>query len=274
MQITEPRRSNTTSKQRMVKLRGSARKFNLSTLGLKSDWCLRSFSSKKKTPKMVKRWQHAKSVVSIKTVSDHIESFNRCISYYRREHALNIRYLSSEITLEFLYKDFQLKYLGVKCSKSSYCNIVWKELIISFAALGHEECEQCESFALHKIESGHTVSQEVIEQEDTLDCKLCEAWKNHKFLVIPFRKLYQQYASLIWDKESEVCRSVEMQIVKMLPWVHQFNQILFVTRPVTLDESFFLVSNKSKWSDIRAQKGRYPKHLLCFGVSVPINKNT
>lgn len=150
-------------------------KFYLSTLGLKSDSCVRSFCSKNKTSKKLKWGQHKKFAVCRKKVSEHIEFFNACISHYRREHAPNRRYLPSEVTLEFLYSDCQQKYPEVKCSKSSYLRIVRKELKISFAALGHEECKQCESFDIHKKETGHTVSQEVVENEEKVDCGFCDS---------------------------------------------------------------------------------------------------
>lgn len=43
-------------------------------------------------------------------IDDHIESFNPTISHYRREHAPNIRYLPSDITIVLMHQLFLEKY--------------------------------------------------------------------------------------------------------------------------------------------------------------------
>lgn len=43
-------------------------------------------------------------------VTNHIESFNPTISHYRREHAPNVRYLPTDVTITFMHQDFLEKY--------------------------------------------------------------------------------------------------------------------------------------------------------------------
>ncbi|KAK4879538.1 hypothetical protein RN001_007684 [Aquatica leii] len=81
-------------------------------------------------------------------IINHINLFKPTISHYRREHAPNRKYLPSDITIKFMYKDFQQKY-----SQSVFYELYRKQvndLNISFANLGHEECWECEKFTLHE----------------------------------------------------------------------------------------------------------------------------
>jgi hypothetical protein len=43
-------------------------------------------------------------------VIDHNESFNPTILHYRREHAPNIRYLPSDVTITFMHQHFKEKF--------------------------------------------------------------------------------------------------------------------------------------------------------------------
>lgn len=72
---------------------------------------------------------------------NHINSFNPCISHYRREHAPNRLYLPSDVTITMMHKQFNIKYPQFKVSFELYRTVV-KDMNISFARLGHEECEQ------------------------------------------------------------------------------------------------------------------------------------
>jgi hypothetical protein len=80
---------------------------------------------------------------------DHIEEFNPSISYYRKEHAPNTRYLPSDINATLMHASFIKINPGCNISYEFYRKKL-KEKHISFATLGNEECEVCESFKLHE----------------------------------------------------------------------------------------------------------------------------
>lgn len=83
--------------------------------------------------------QAAVNKLDVKTIDNHIESFNPCVSHYRWEHAPNRRYLPSDITIRMMHSDYVHK--GNTCSYETYRKIV-KVKKISFAKLGEEECEE------------------------------------------------------------------------------------------------------------------------------------
>lgn len=60
-----------------------------------------------------------------------------------------------------------------------------KEKDISFANLGHEECESCEKFKQH----GH--DKKSIEE----DCDICINWKIHEEKFMNARNLYKLHVS-------------------------------------------------------------------------------
>ena len=120
--------------------------FFLSTLGFKpTNDCfvhqaLKGVSSGSITPKSDGRGKTpAKNKIEREIIRTHIESFHPCISHYRREHAPNMRYLPSDISINSMYDDFKLRH-GRTCSYDLYRMVV-KEMRISFTKLGHEECE-------------------------------------------------------------------------------------------------------------------------------------
>ncbi|KAF2892194.1 hypothetical protein ILUMI_13980 [Ignelater luminosus] len=81
-------------------------------------------------------------------INDHIESFNPCVSHYRREHAPNVRYLSSDMTVSLMYKDFKEKSLTFQLSYETYRKKV-KAKGISLTKLGQELCATCVSWTTH-----------------------------------------------------------------------------------------------------------------------------
>jgi hypothetical protein len=89
-----------------------------------------------------------KNKVDRLVLQEHIESFRPTVSHYHREHAPNVRYLPSDISVQAMYNDFKEKNKSVTCSYDLHRTVV-KELNISFSKLGHEQCEQCGYFAQH-----------------------------------------------------------------------------------------------------------------------------
>jgi len=119
-------------------------------------------------------------------IQSHIESFNPKKSHYRREHAPDMRYLPSDLTIAHMHQDFISQVTTFQCPYEKYRSVV-SEMNISFAHLGHEECESCEKFWLHNSE--HT-KDNVGEQCTT--CDICQVWKNHHEKYTESQKLYQQ----------------------------------------------------------------------------------
>ncbi|XP_033121771.1 uncharacterized protein LOC117120797, partial [Anneissia japonica] len=74
-----------------------------------------------------------------KVIKDHIMSHHPCISHYRREHAPNRLYLPPELNVTVMFADFNDKHPGV-CKYQTYRKMI-RDLNISFARLGKEECE-------------------------------------------------------------------------------------------------------------------------------------
>lgn len=108
-------------------------------------------------------------------IIQHIETFHPTDSHYRREHAPNVRYLPSDVNVVLMHGDFIKKHPEFKgrVSYDLYRRIV-SEQQISFALLGHEECEKCEEFKLH----GH--------KKDGLEatCDVCKVWETHQDLFV------------------------------------------------------------------------------------------
>ena len=83
-------------------------------------------------------------------ITEHIMSFNPAISHYRREHDPRRLYLPPEISVKEMHKDYKMK-----CSvdgRKIYCYVQYRknvrDLNISFAKLGSEKCETCDTHRL------------------------------------------------------------------------------------------------------------------------------
>ena len=92
--------------------------------------------------------EHKLTDESLETTKNHINSYHPPVSQYRREHALLWRYLSPDLTLLDMYKDFNSKFPNV-CKKERYRETV-KSMNISFVKLGEEECDEHWEHAVHK----------------------------------------------------------------------------------------------------------------------------
>ncbi|KAL4148233.1 hypothetical protein QTP88_002514 [Uroleucon formosanum] len=136
---------------------------------------------------------------------DHIESFNPTISHYRREHAPNVRYLPSDVTISLMHQHFIEKFPESDRNYISYeyyrCKV--KEKNISFAQLGHEECELCESFNFHEHKS-----------KILPECDVCTIYTTHINKTKKARDLYKKQANTEFD-EKNIFLSVDLQKVEL-----------------------------------------------------------
>ncbi|XP_046685019.1 uncharacterized protein LOC124370764 [Homalodisca vitripennis] len=138
---------------------------------------------------------------------------------------------------EELMKDHEAEE-NFHCSYDLYRNVI-SEMNISFAKLGHEECERCEKYNLHKQDHG---------QIDELLCPECNEWKDHKKKYTEAREAYEKSI----DKDNldsyrpsgTVVYTMDLQKVIMLPHIEQFKEAVFSRRIVLFNESFVPVGEK------------------------------
>lgn len=168
-------------------------------------------------------------------VENHIESFNPTISHYRREHAPNVRYLPSDVTINFMHQNFLEKYPEPDFFISyAYYRDQVKKKNISFTQLGHEECEVCESLKIHE----HSKDQMVP------DCTVCATYLTHIKKANAARSLYQEHAKNNYNDEKSIYFSVDLQKIIMLPRLDTFKKVLFIKRIVAYHESFVPLGKK------------------------------
>nr|CAI5821751.1 unnamed protein product [Callosobruchus analis] len=162
--------------------------FYLSTLGFSNnnDTIVKLVSSCSDiTVAKDRRGSHPKhKKIDRQAIYDHIQKYHPCVSHYRREHAPNKLYLPSDISIKMMYDDFVKTSPMIPCSYELYRHVVVKEKIFSFAHLGHEECEVCETFKLHN--TSHT--KENLE----LTCDCCRKWDVHIKRAQAAREFYRQ----------------------------------------------------------------------------------
>ena len=78
-----------------------------------------------------------------------IELYEPDIPHYRREHAPNRRYISSDLTVSDMHKRF-IESGGDQVWYKLY-NKVFKQMNISTTKLGNEQCDVCSEFELHRL---------------------------------------------------------------------------------------------------------------------------
>ena len=113
---------------------------------------------------------HRLTEAQIDDIRTHITSFNPQISHYRREHAPNRLYLPPELTITEMYSDYSLSFKENAASYVSYSRQV-RDMNISFAKLGDEECETCESHKMHLKEEKAKEDKEKKEDDKTKGTK-------------------------------------------------------------------------------------------------------
>ncbi|KAL5242697.1 hypothetical protein ACI65C_010107 [Semiaphis heraclei] len=117
-----------------------------------------------------------------------------------------------------------------------------KEKHISFAILGHEECESCESFKLHD----HN------EENMNSECDICVTKIEHSYRYKNARELYKEHSDKSSKQKTECSTtattayySADLQKVIMLPRVDSFKKVIFVRRLTAYHESFVPLGDKS-----------------------------
>jgi len=110
---------------------------------------------------------------------------------------------------------------------------------ISFAKLGHEECEKCTKFKLHNPDHTKQIDETCVE---------CNEWSLHHQKYTEAREMYEKSVNLenIDEYHQSVVYSMDLQKVMMLPQMEQFKEVVFTKRIVVFNESFVPVGKKQK----------------------------
>lgn len=181
---------------------------------------------------------HKTQIEERQLIKLHVESYHPSISHYRREHAPLRRYLPSDISIKDMYSNFLVQNPLIKCSYERYRLIVSK-MNISFAKLGHEECEQCEHFSQHDPE----------HKKDALnpDCNNCSLWEAHINRAREARESYRRDVKRAESPNNHIgFFSVDLQKVIMLPRIDTFKSVCFTKRIVAFNESFVPLAGKKQ----------------------------
>lgn len=167
-------------------------------------------------------------------IRQHINTFNPMISHYRREHAPCRLYLPTDLTFVAMHQDFMEKNPDFRISYEKY-RVVAKDMNISLAKLGHEECETCEEFNVH--DKNHT--------KEKLDdnCETCAAWKKHKDRSNKSRARYRDDAEKS-EQLGEIIYCADLEKVIMLPRLDMFKSAIFTNRLTVYNESFVPVGKR------------------------------
>lgn len=182
--------------------------------------------------------------MNVEDVSAHVESFNPCISHYRREHAPKRRYLPSDISIKSMYEDYISHEPEKPITYQSYRKIV-NDKNISFAKLGEEECEKCVKQEEHlKDEHGITLKTRQ-EMTSVTGCNgQCKMYALHKIRYQLGRTKYRSDAKKDWGRES-LALSVDLQKVIMLPRMPGNKTAVFTKRIVAYHETFSPLGSKA-----------------------------
>ena len=188
------------------------------------------------------------------TITAHIMSFNPAISHYRREHAPRRLYLPPEISVKEMHKDYEKK-----CTvggRKFYCYEQYRknvrDLNISFAKLGSEECKTCDAHRLHVISGNKEVTESKDMKKETRamqtccgndECDTCKTYKAHWLKVITAREAYsidrkESESNPEKDTKDTIILFVDMHKVVLLPRLPGYKVSMFTRRLVAINETF------------------------------------
>lgn len=165
-----------------------------------------------------------KHKINHELVREHIETFKPCIPHYRREHAPNRRYLSSDICPKLMVADFTQKHFPI--SIGQYRKII-HEMNISFTKLGNEECEICKQQEEHA---------KVCDADDN-NCHQCSGYIEHANRYREARVAYE-CDKLAEQEVNHVKIAADMQKVIILPRMDAFKVCVFTSRLIIFHETF------------------------------------
>ena len=221
---------NVSGEEKMV-----CQRFFLNTLGFKSHKVLLTVASKSQGKVLSSPDKRGKSSLTNrlsdeerKNIQAHIMSYSPSCSHYRRVHAPNRVYLSPQLSVAGMYRNYTQD--GGKASYQTYRKEVTLKNI-SFAQLGQEECEVCIQYGEHNC-----------SKQDETNCELCDLYEGHKARSIEARKLYQEDSSK--ESNEEAFFSVDLEKVIMLPRMPGVKTVVFTRWIVAYNETFAPLGDK------------------------------
>ena len=150
--------------------------------------CLNSAPSDSLSPSNDKRGKHAPVNKKDKQlIFDHILQYNPAVHHYRREHAPNVLYLPSDISITDMHADYvpNVRKISLETHRKRI-----KEKSTSFATVGQEECEDCKKHIQYK--KSHKDMQH--------SCEQCLSYNKHLEDSKEARQAYQ--SDVACNKES------------------------------------------------------------------------
>jgi hypothetical protein len=204
------------------------RAFFLKTLGMSpaNDSIIRNSLKCQNPEKENSRGRHNRFPFPKTHINDHISQYKPEQHHYRREHAPNTKYLSSENNVIKMHANYLLKNPEKKNSYTTYRRVVRAEKI-SFAKLGHEQCERCQRFFMHDKLHVQQLTENNFAIKDYL-CTVCIGMVQHKCLYKIARELYQADSEDDKWNDFQICVAVDLEKVIMLPKLDQFKEVSIV----------------------------------------------
>ena len=141
-------------------------------------------------------------------MQDHIETFEPGIAHYRRAHAPHCLYVDPSLTIIDMYEDYKKETVkdGRKTLSMSSYQRKLKKLNISFAKLGHKQCQPCLKFEEHRcVWYEMENSCECCNKKETSDCECCKKLKS-QFMNNPFKKEKSKKKNQTCTEECACCK--------------------------------------------------------------------
>ena len=179
---------------------------------------------------------HGISEADLKFIEEHVkEKYQPGISHYRRSHAPHRLYVDPSLTVKDMYNSYKTACISetppkVAVSKSTFAKQL-NCLNISFAKLGHEECDSCLKYKHHECTGNN--------------CVECKAYTDHTGRRNLARKEYSTDKEKAEKKEKDrLYYSLDLQKVRMLPEIPGSKSTVFTQRICAYNETFSPVGKR------------------------------
>lgn len=217
--------------------------FFLTTLGFKANNdcalfnAMRDVDNETLEPRMDMRGKiknQDKKLSRNNAIHRHVNSFHPCISHFRREDLPSRRYVPNELTIKDMHADFIEKYHAYRsCSYESYRTILM-DMDVTFAKVGIEECDTCETFNKHDPSHDRT--------NLAPDCDTCYKWSIHIKRASEAKEKYQSHVAEVSINLETAYFTADLQKAVLLPKMDPFKVVMFTRRLVVFNKSFLPLS--------------------------------
>ncbi|CAH2000887.1 unnamed protein product [Acanthoscelides obtectus] len=160
-------------------------------------------------------------------IENHVNSFHPYVSHYKLDHAPLRRYLSPEINISLMWRDFCTS--RQKISYEKYRQVVDK-LNIGFDHPSQDDCGVCSKYSIHNGETAVDLSH------NPAACETCIKHNVHKTHYTSTRRAYKEDKDRDWQRGIEIY-TVDLQKVLLLPKMTT-KESFFIPRLVTFNETF------------------------------------